>query len=145
MNELDKSAKQQLKEAAGDRIEDTRWVIRFDAADGSSIIVQPNDVDTIDRLCQDESLTVRARLTVRQYKWREEEGRSLPRLFDRCGGSHGGDPGLEDPRPATGALCAAAALIENDRLNPRKSASTATRSVTNRNGTGYTSSRSVQV
>ena len=30
--------------AAGDRIEDTRWVIRLDAADGSSIIVQPNDI-----------------------------------------------------------------------------------------------------
>ena len=48
-------------------------MIRFDAADGSSIIVQPNDVETIDRLCQDESLTVRARLTVRQYKWREKK------------------------------------------------------------------------
>ena len=39
------------REAAyGHSLEDTRWVIRFDAEDGSSVIVQPNDLEAIERL-----------------------------------------------------------------------------------------------
>ena len=33
------------EEAYGHSLEDTRWVIRFDAEDGSSVIVQPNDLE----------------------------------------------------------------------------------------------------
>ncbi|MDA8583494.1 hypothetical protein N9L68_04655, partial [bacterium] len=60
------------EEAYGHSLDDTRWVIRFDAEDGSSVIVQPNDLEAIERLAQQTELVVRARLTVRQCRWREQ-------------------------------------------------------------------------
>ena len=36
------------------------------------MIVQPNDLTAIEALAQQKDLVVRARLTVRQYRWREQ-------------------------------------------------------------------------
>ena len=53
-------------------IEDTGWVIRFDLADGISLSVRHDDVETIDKLCREEVPIVRAGLTARQPQCHEQ-------------------------------------------------------------------------
>ena len=61
----------ELVQDSGQKCEDTRWVFRFDSPTGESIVVQPWDTAKLETLSQDPTLKVRARLTARQYKWRE--------------------------------------------------------------------------
>ncbi|MDA8583676.1 hypothetical protein N9L68_05565 [bacterium] len=89
--ELDLYHTVELEVAYGHGLENNRWAIRFNENDGSNVMVQPNDSTAIEALTQKEGMTVRARLTVRQYRWRErrEYVPSATRLVDMLAAKFG--------------------------------------------------------